>query len=218
MPELNWHQAYDEEIPFFIREHLDENKAEVVGWKFAPLLTSRKLPELSLDNDCILWELPPVMDKWIAESNKNNKCLFAEDVAVSFGKFSNVCRPNPRNSGIRGIPPGFDLEEKLKLILEKNPVKMNSELDEQGFQYAAVSAEKEPYIVSVDDVSVCSPFPPHLPSPGRYGVHCVGLNAKLLPWEFNGKRGDYYVREKWRKMKKEIAGRIKIYDTCVKSA
>ncbi|HEX2868210.1 MAG TPA: hypothetical protein VHO03_14285 [Ignavibacteriales bacterium] len=38
----------------------------------------------------------------------------------------------PRNSGIRGLPPGFNLEMSLRRILEKNPVKMTSELDEQG--------------------------------------------------------------------------------------
>ena len=37
-------------------------------------------------------------------------------------------------------------------------------------------------VVTVDEVSICSPFPPHRPGLGSCGAHFVGLNAHRLSW------------------------------------
>ena len=101
--------------------------ADGVGWKFAPL---RFFPsdyhELALDNDCILWELPPSLAEWL---NRDDATCLAADVVPAFGKFSHLCGPEPRNTGIRGLPPGFDFETALREVLAENPIVMDWELD-----------------------------------------------------------------------------------------
>lgn len=193
---ITWYDSTNK-IPEFIKSYMGENMAEGVGWKFAPLSIYPDKYSLSLDNDCIMWEAPDAIKKWLDSDEPN--CVIAEDVRPCFGQFTELCGIEPRNSGIRGLPPGFDLEMSLRRVLEKNPVKLTSELDEQGLQVAALSLEKSPFVVRVNEVSICSPFPPHMPDFGTHGVHFVGLNAKQLPWSLNGRQAVEYIKEHWEK-------------------
>jgi hypothetical protein len=190
-----WHDA-NNDIPAFIREHLDPGKAEGAGWKFAPVRLYPEHFELSFDNDCILWEMPAAIHEWL-ERGDARACVTAEDVRPCFGQFEAFCGPEARNGGIRGLPPGFDLEGALKDLLRRNPVTLSSELDEQGLQIAALSYADRTLVVRLDEVSICSPFPPHLPNLGRCGAHFVGLNARSLPWELEGRPAVEYIREHW---------------------
>src|SRR4029079_1675815 len=121
--------------------------------------------EIALDNDCILWELPPALRTWL-EREPAHACLLAEDVRACFGQFAAHCGSAPRNSGIRGLPPGFSLETALRAMLDVHPVQLASELDEQGLQAAALARSGTLDVVPLEQVAVCSPFPPHLPGPG----------------------------------------------------
>jgi hypothetical protein len=172
--EVLW-QRSDGQIPGFLRDHLDRGLAEGVAWKFAPMRLFPDDWEIALDNDCILWAMPEAVRAWLAGGDRT--CLLAEDVAPAFGQFAPVCGPAPRNSGIRGLPPGFDLEAALAEMLRAHPVQLVSELDEQGLQVAALSRHYAPAVVPVSDVAICSPFPPHTPGLGRCGAHFVGLNV-----------------------------------------
>jgi hypothetical protein len=191
-PGVVWRDVTSE-FPRFLQPYFDEFKAEGVGWKFAPLRLSPDSRELSLDNDCILWHMPAALRHWL---NTPGAFLFAEDVKPSFGQFSGICGGEPRNSGIRGLPPGFDLEQAFVDVLTQCGLTLRSELDEQGLQTAVIMPH-EPFVVSTVDVSICSPFPPHVPYLGRCGAHFVGLNAKSLPWEYEGRPGVEYIREHW---------------------
>lgn len=197
---VQWIEARD--VPSFIRAHLDTGMAEGVGWKFSPLHVFPDRYELSLDNDCILWELPEAIHRWI-EGADDTLCVFAEDVARCVGQFSDLCGPEPRNAGIRGIPPGFDLEGNFRALLAEKarrdgkPLVLTSEQDEQGLQAAMVERFGSPRIVRVEEVSICSPFPPHLPHLGRCGAHFVGTNARRLPWEYEGRNGVEYLHDHW---------------------
>lgn len=181
------------EFPRLLRPYFDEHKAEGVGWKFAPVRLSPACLELALDNDCIIWELPNAMRNWLQTPGS---FLFAEDVQACFGQFSATCGGAPRNSGIRGLPPGFDPGHAMIEVLRQNRVTLRSELDEQGLQ-TAVLQRHNPFVVSTQEVSICSPFPPHMRDLGRCGAHFVGLNAKSLPWEYEGRPGVDYIREHW---------------------
>ena len=174
VPEDVWWHRSDGQIPGFLHRHLDRGLAEGVAWKFAP---ARLFPddwEIALDNDCIVWSIPEAARAWLAGDTRT--CLLAEDVAPAFGQFATFCSPAPRNSGIRGLPPAFDLEAALSDMLCAHPVRLVSELDEQGLQVAALSRQCPPMVVPVADVAICSPFPPHAPDLGRCGAHFVGLN------------------------------------------
>lgn len=204
-PAVTWRDV-TAEFPEFLRVYFDEHKAEGVGWKFAPPRLRPASLELALDNDCILWELPDAIVKWLRTPGS---FVFAEDVQACFGQFSEICGPQPRNSGIRGLPPGFDLSEAMLKLLREKSFTLRSELDEQGLQ-AAVIGRHQPFIVSTAEVSICSPFPPHRRTLGTCGAHFVGLNAKSLPWEYKGRPGVDYIREHWTAHLPNIREKIKI--------
>lgn len=207
LPEgVKWREATGE-LPAFLRSAVDEGMAEGKAWKFDPLRAYPDRWEISLDNDCILWEVPDPIRDWLEEGDPE-RCLIAADVAACHGAFARWTGEEPRNAGIRGIPPGFDLEGVLRELLREIPVVMTSELDEQGLQVAAVSVRRPPVVVSVQEVSICSPFPPHLPHLGRYGAHFVGLNDRWLPWSYYDRPATECVREHWRKHREALYERV----------
>lgn len=195
-----------EDLPGFIRNHLDGGMAEGVGWKFAPPRLYHDHYELAMDNDCILWAWPAALERWLG--GEGERCVLAEDVKTCLGQFESLCTPAPRNSGIRGTPPGFDFDRALRRILSRRPVPLTSELDEQGLVTAALSQGHAPLVVKVGEVSICSPFPPHVPWLGSCGAHFVGLNARNLPWEYEGRPGSDYLREHWRQHRKVLYERV----------
>lgn len=203
---VRWHPA-DRDFPPRLRRRFDAHLAEGVGWKLAPPRLFPQLPELSLDNDCILWELPSGAEAWL-EDPSPDACLLAEDVRTCLGAFAPLCGPEPRNAGIRGLSAGFDLERALAEVLDQVPITLTSELDEQGLQVAALSRRSAPHVVCVDEVTICSPFPPHRPDLGTCGAHFVGLNARSIPWKLHGRPAIEYVQAHWRRHRPELYRRV----------
>ncbi len=146
--------------------------------------------ELSLDNDVVLWSEPPALAAWCADGRR---CLLAEDVCRAFGQFADRCGARALNTGIRGLPPGFDYAARLRATLARQPVQLDSELDEQGLQVATL-VDDAPYVVPLEDVTICSPFPPHVAHLGRHGAHFVGLNTRRLPFRLYDGRPSELVR------------------------
>jgi hypothetical protein len=202
---LEWRPVSREDLPAFLRGRVDDGFAEGVAWKFAPLTLDRDLPELALDNDCILWAMPDAIVRWLEEPGV---CVMAEDVRPCFGQFAKICGDAPRNSGIRATPGRFDLSERLRAVLQEHPVDLHSELDEQGLQFAALSRGDAPLVVRIDEVSICSPFPPHRPDLGVCGAHFVGLNAHELPWRYYDRPATQCVREHWLRWRDDVADRV----------
>lgn len=200
-----WHRA-EGQVPAWLEEnHLDSGYAEGVAWKFAPVRLFPRRYELALDNDVILWELPPSIQEWLAAGDS---MLIAEDVRPAYGQFAQLCPDEGRNSGIRGVPPGFSLETEMKKLLRSHPARLTSELDEQGLQVAVLT--RYPHkVVTLEEVSICSPTPPHLPYLGRCGAHFVGVNARTLPWEWEGRAGEQYFQEHWDRWRPELRMRVR---------
>lgn len=203
---VHWRAVTIDDLGPVLTPHLDDGLAEGAGWKLAPPALDDR-PELALDNDCILWELPAAICRW-KETGGSSPPVLAEDVRACFGKFHAMCRGAPRNAGIRARPRAFDLEWRIRDVLRRSPARLSSELDEQGLQVAALSIDGEPEVVTLDEVTVCSPFPPHLPHLGRCGVHLVGLNARSLPWSHEGRGAVEWLQEHWRRLRGEIARRV----------
>jgi hypothetical protein len=194
------------EVPEFLRSHLDDSMAEGVAWKLAPLRLFPDRYELSLDNDCILWEMPDAVGAWLEDEDPC--CLIAADVTLAHGSFTTLTRPEPRNTGIRGLPPHYNLGAALATVLERHPVPLRSELDEQGLQVVALDLDKPAHVVAVDDVTICSPFWPHQPRLGRTGAHFVGLNSRELPWMYYDRPATECVEENWRHHRPELYSRV----------
>ena len=204
-PNLEIREVHSEEMPSWMRPFIDPAFAEGVAWKFAPVRLAPKSFELSLDNDVIFWRVPAALSEWLA---CGKGCLMAEDVRACFGKFARYCGSEPRNSGIRGLSPGLHYEDCLRSMLSENPVLLNSELDEQGLQIATLLRQQPVHVVRLSEVSICSPFPPHLPKAGSHGAHFVGLNAKSLPWSWNGTPGHEYIRANWLAKRADLERRV----------
>lgn len=196
-----WHGC-DGKIPSFLRAHLDDGLAEGVAWKWAPLRLFPRRFEIALDNDCILWAMPEAIRRWLSGSH-GRACVLAEDVVAGFGAFAPLCGRAPRNTGIRGLPPGFDLELALKGVLAAHPVRLVSELDEQGLQVAALSRAAPPLVVGLEEVAICSPMPPHLQRLGTCGAHFVGVNvARTRP--YYGRAALDRIAAHWERWKREV--------------
>ncbi|HET8728699.1 MAG TPA: hypothetical protein VFO41_14420 [Alphaproteobacteria bacterium] len=193
--------------PDLLQGHLDPDMAEGVAWKFAPLRFFPNRYEIALDNDCILWAVPDAVRRWLDAADAA-ACLMAEDVKLALGQFEDLCGPRPVNSGIRGLPPGFDLGAAIEAVLARRPVMLHSELDEQGLQAAALSRKKPLHIVSLDEVTICSPFWPHVPRLGRHGAHFVGLNARDLPWTYYDRPAVDCIAENWANHATELRRRV----------
>ncbi len=199
-----WHEV-TRAVPRLVRDHLDEAMAEGVAWKFAPLRLFPERYELSLDNDCVLWTLPETIARWL---RGGSSCLLLEDVRACFGRFAARCGPRPLNAGIRGFPPGFDFGSALAEVLRGESGVLSTELDEQGLQVAALSLAAPPSVVPLAEVTICSPFPPHLPHLGRCGAHFCGLNAFDLGWRLGDRPASELVRDHWARHRPVIYERV----------
>jgi hypothetical protein len=204
---VEWRAVDPDDLPARLRRHLDAGMAEGVAWKLAPLRLFPDRWELSLDNDCILWALPPALSHWLAGSPETSLAI-AADVAAMFGAFAGRCGPLPRNTGIRGLAPGFDLEAALVATLAEEDVVLASELDEQGLQVAAFERFGKVRVVPTEDVTIASPFPPHQPGLGRCGAHFVGLNARHIPWRYHDRSAIEVEAEFWARHRPALYERV----------
>lgn len=189
-----------------LADHLDAGMAEGVAWKLAPLRLFPEDWEIAFDNDCILWDVPPSLAGWIGRERRS--CVLAEDVERAFGAFDPYCGDRPLNTGIRGFPPGLQPLQALTAVLREHPETLRREVDEQGLQVAAFLGIADPVVVTVAEVSICSPFWPKRPVLGRHGAHFVGLNARELPWSWYGRPASACQNENFDAWKQEISRKV----------
>jgi hypothetical protein len=205
-PGLQWEQSHGT-VPAVLSSYLDQDMAEGVAWKLTPLRAFPQRYELSLDNDVILWRLPPALEQWLAADDPTAS-LIAADIKPAFGQFAGLCGEAARNSGIRGLGPALDFEAAIANVLRRHPARLQSELDEQGLQVAALTMSGEPYVVETTDVTICSPFYPHDAELGACGAHFVGLNTRHLPWCYYGRPATEVRLEHWLNLRAELYARV----------
>src|SRR5579883_1819889 len=112
--EVEWREITVNDISGFLRPHINDEMAEGACWKLIPLRMFPDCHELAMDNDCMLWNLPAGLMQWL---RNENRCLIAEDVERKLGIFDQLCPAGYQNSGIRGLPPGFDLQAAIEAVL-----------------------------------------------------------------------------------------------------
>lgn len=207
---VTWRDTARRDLPAFLDRAFGSGMAEGVAWKLAPLRLFPDRHEIALDNDCILWALPPTLAAWLEGASRTGACLMAEDVRACHGRFAALCPSRPVNSGIRGLPPGFDIAAALRDAIaacERNASVTQTFLcegDEQGLQAAALSLATPLHLVRLQEVTICSPFHPHLPHLGPCGAHFVGLNVRHLPWNYYDRPADDWMREHWERHRAEL--------------
>jgi len=209
--EVAWIQVR-EMNPLFL-PFCNDNLSEGTSWKFSPVRCFPDRYELALDNDCILWSCPTAVRVWLA---RRAEFLLAADVVPANGAFGDLTGPVALNSGIRGFPPGFDYEGRLIEMLRTSGHTLRRELDEQGLQVAALTRSGPCHVVSLDEVTICSPFPPHVFHLGSCGAHFVGLNVRDLPWDFHGRPAIDCRLEHWEthlpELERRVAGAVQATD------
>ena len=95
-------------------------------------------------------------------------------------------------------------------MLARLTTTLSSELDEQGLQVAAASAYEPPAVVSIDEVTICSPFPPHRTHLGRCGAHFVGLNARHFPWQLDGRYAEEHIQDNWARLRPQLEAHVRL--------
>jgi hypothetical protein len=206
-----WRQVTPADVPPDLRSQVDGSLMQGMAWKLAPLRTYPERYELALDNDCILWDLPDGMRRWLQSPDAY---LFAEDVDRCLGSFDSLCPPGAFNAGIRGLPPGQDLRESLAHVLAQRAAMLSSnhqpivaEIEEQGLQAAAMLRLKPLFLVKTSEVSLCSPFWPRSPELGPCGAHFVGMNAPHIPFNYYDRPADDWLAEHWRRHRPALYAR-----------
>jgi hypothetical protein len=61
-------------------------------------------------------------------------------------------------------------------------------------------------VVTLDEVTICSPFHPHLPHLGRCGAHFVGINVRRIPWSYYGPPATEVRLKHWQTIAKKCTG------------
>ncbi len=148
-----------------------------VTWKFYPPRLDIAQKEIVIDNDIIFLEKIPEIDRFI----EGNCTLLTEDETRTYGRFDKyVPQPFRINSGIYGMPEGFDLNSYVEFFAgkewEPNAIGVNEEsrsFDEQGL--VALALLSYPHCVIIPETSMrnCS----DQLREGK-GLHFMGLNRR----------------------------------------
>jgi hypothetical protein len=211
-PDIAWRRSTRDQLPDFLLRAFGAELASGMGWKLAPLRLFPAHYELSLDNDCILWDCPPSVRDWLETRGAAGACIMAEDVIPCYAQFAPECPRSGVNAGLRGVPPGFDLAGALQEAIATREAASGGALhlqadDEQGLQVAALSRGMPLSVVALRELSVCSPFHPHLPWLGECGAHFVGINARHIPWNYYDRPADAWLAEHWARQLPELVRR-----------
>jgi hypothetical protein len=210
--DVEWRQVARSDMPCIFREYFEDDMIAGMGWKLVPLRTCPDRHELALDNDCVLWELPDAIVRWL---QTGRGVVIAEDVERYLGSFESLCPPGAFNAGIRGLAKGVDLLESLSSVLSQvrrliGGKRLVDEIEEQGLQAAALCQCSPLHLVRTDEVSICSPFWPRSPELGRCGAHFVGINAHSIPWSYYHRPADAWLADHWRRHRQELYRRAGI--------
>lgn len=152
-----------------------------VAWKLYPARIDINRHELFIDNDLIIEKRIEKIDNFF----NSDTTLLLEGAGRNYGSFSqHVPRQYSINSGIFGVPPGFNLQKYINFFGEKwdNNVsdrKLSVTWNEQGLVATSLLSYKKFDIISNSIITNCSKDL-HLSD----GMHFIGLNRENhhRPW------------------------------------
>lgn len=140
-------------------------------WKLYPPRLRPDAHEIIIDNDVLLRRHLPAVEELLVR----NQMFVTEGIFRSYGQFEAVVPDNIKiNTGMYGLPPGYDLGGKVNGVLKSGLIqKWEGHLDEQGL-LASVFAKDGAKMARLSDISVLDPRLPY--GMGKCGAHFVGLN------------------------------------------
>jgi hypothetical protein len=176
-------------IPLFNQEEFRDSLPwcpSGVAWKLYPPRLRKESHEIFIDNDLVirykLWQI----DEFLS---KDNAVIYTAGLYRSFGRFDKkVARSHKLNSGLFGLPPGFDFYSKLVRLMKAFPLQQAwcDKFDEQGMVASILTSNFDRIVIGLGDIAICHngncPF-------SNYGHHFVSANV-----------GNGYAWEKWKKV------------------
>lgn len=154
-----------------------EPKPKGVAWKLYPPRIDIDRHEICIDNDIVFNDRIKQIDDFL----NNKSTLLLEDLSRTYGRFEKHVPPGFRiNSGIYGMPPGFDFESFVKFYSgnewQKNAFNQHDKsetFDEQGIVALALLNHSSYIIIPKDTVTNCE----HYLVEGKAN-HFIGLNRR----------------------------------------
>jgi len=152
----------------------DKNGRFIAGpaWKLYPPRLDINCHEIIIDNDVVIDCKSEIFDKFL----KSTEMVIAtEAIERSYGNFDRYVNHNLMlNTGVIGLPPGYDLCSKLNLVIDfSNIKKWENHFDEQGL-YAATLQKTPMSMFSLSDINVCCPQRDY--KLGQIGMHFIAVN------------------------------------------
>lgn len=140
------------------------------AWKLCPGRLRSDAHEIILDNDLVIYRRPDEIEEFLASDD-----LFLSSVAAErhYGQFDDLVphTADSLNSGIIGMPPGYDFGGEITRLLKERPINAWSHFCEQGLVATLIMAKRHLLI----RLPVCVPWKPF--EMGKLGMHFVGVNG-----------------------------------------
>lgn len=149
-----------------------------VSWKLYPPRLALDSHEIFIDNDLIINEKIPEIDKFL---ESDDHCLLLEEDTRTYGRFTKHVPANIYvNSGIFGVPPHFDFEAYVKSHIMGKDWEINAlgkyaeskTFDEQGLVALILSHQKH-FMIPKKTITNCEKT-----LVSAKGNHFIGLNRQ----------------------------------------
>lgn len=182
--ELKKVNAEVEKSPSSVPGWLKPQKGYEVHWKLYPPRVDIDSYEIFLDSDIVLHRQLPQIE----EAVSNAEFILYEGRHGLYGGMESFFTPERSiNSGLFGLPPGFDFEDEIRLLMKNKLVCWGDRFDEQGM-VAYLLHDKPHQFVSQIDVPIAEESEDFADG---FGTHFVGINYNdhHIAWEqyWNGK-------------------------------
>lgn len=146
-----------------------------VTWKLYPPRLAIDRHELFIDNDLIIEKKIPELDHFF----KSDQTLLLEGSGRNYGRFEkHVPIGYKINSGLFGLPPGFDLKGQMEFY-GTNWERNSRTFDEQGLVATSLLNYREFSIISSSTITNCE-----MEWVSGSGFHFIGLNRILFHTPF----------------------------------
>ena len=155
-----------------------------VAWKLYPRRLRKDGHEIVIDNDILIKEKIPQIDEFFS----SNSTLVYEAAKPMYGQLAKFVPKTPCvNSGIYGMPPGFDFDKKVSFYARtmgkgwlNNCNQGRYTWDEQGMVAACMLNHPSHLLITLDQVTNCELDL----DDSKLGIHFVGLNRykNHKPW------------------------------------
>lgn len=171
------YEQYESEAPCPLSKPFKDYEESVgCGWKLCPSRLRLAAHELWIDNDIIIFQRLPEIDRWLASATAGLICEGMHRRRM-FGAFDHLIPPEIRAcAGMFGLPPHFDFSAIALRYCRFLGIHLGG-YNEQGFTVAMVVNLNDYVFVPLTTMFIMedqAAFPKQLPP----ALHFVGANRK----------------------------------------